>query len=238
MAQQNDLSPLVFIRRALAVIFLPLLACIALAALVFSVAYLGQKTGLLYMRTESLGFSLIPFGLAVLAALAVNWIISKKAAMRVLSVAAIVIFAFIGTAAVFETINTKPIAAAAKTFKEIPNMTRERGNNGDKFSPAPSGFLPCIDFMGEGCPNITRTWLAPADRDLTMDDLQKSIDDSGWTDVKIRQDLCHIKERNNGSIPDCTADGMVGAYKATVRILKISDHWEQRMYLRLPTNVR
>lgn len=238
MATQNDLSPLVFIRRALAVLFLPFLACILLAVLVFSVADLGLKTGLLYMRTESLGFSLIPFALAVLAALAVKWIVSKKAAMRVLSIAVIVVFAFIGTAAVFENNKTKPIVSAASTFKELPGLTREIGTNGDKFSAASSGFLPCIDFMGFGCPNITRTWLAAPERNLTVADLQKTLGDSGWKDVKIQQNDCNMSEVDYNSYPGCSAEGMVGAYKATVRIVKISDHWELRMYLRLPTNAR
>jgi hypothetical protein len=40
------------------------------------------------------------------------------------------------------------------------------------------------------------------------------------------------------SKPTCSAEGMVGDYKATVRIVNVYDHWELRMYLRLPANVR
>jgi hypothetical protein len=90
--------------------------------------------------------------------------------------------------------------------------------------------------MGEGCPNIMRTWDAAPDRELTVADLQKIIADSGWKDVKIKENDCSISEKNN-DYPHCIAEGMVGNYKATVRIYKIHV-WELEMYLRLPTNAR
>jgi hypothetical protein len=227
----------VYLQRTLAIVFLPITATILVSVIIALVATLGQRTGLIYMRTESLFLGFIPFTVAVTIALIVQWTVSKKAALRVFYIALIGLLALVGTAAVFETINTKPIASAASEFRELPGLTREFGNNGDKFSPAPSGFIPCIDIMGEGCPNIARTWVAAPDRDLTVGDLRKVLDDSGWTDVKIREDTCDLRDRQNGSYPDCIAEGMVGDYKATVRIVKIQT-WELRMYLRLPTNVR
>lgn len=225
----------VYLQRTLAILFLPLTAAILISVVIGVVATLGQRAGLIYMGTEALFLGLIPFTVAATIALVIKWTVSKKAALRVFYIALTGLMVFVGTAAVFETINTKPIASAASEFRELPGLTRELGNNGDKFSPAP-GFIPCIDIMGEGCPNITRTWLAAPGQELTVQDLQKVLDDSGWKGVKIKADDCDMTD--DAYYPGCTAEGMVGDYKVTVRIVKISDHWELRMYLRLPTNVR
>lgn len=208
---------------------------VAVVTVIGFIADWGLRNDFFYMRLESLLLATLPFMGAVLAAVLVKIMASRKAALRVFCIAVIVLFAFVGTATVVETINTKPIVSAASTFKE-PGLTREMGNNGDKFSPA-EGFIPCIDIMGEGCPNITRTWIAAPDRELDVQDLQKVLDDSGWSDVKISNShYCDMSDE--GRDPYCEAEGMVGQYKATVSIIKIVDHWEIRMYLRLPTNAR
>jgi hypothetical protein len=232
-----NLSGVKFLLRILAFVVLPLLTTIVITMATSAIGIWGQSIGLFYMRSEAILFTFIPLLVAISIALILKWTKSKKAALRLFSIAVIGFLAIVGTAAVFETTNTKPIVSVASTFKELPGLDRQIGTNGDKFSPAPSGFMPCIDIMGEGCPNITRTWVAPLERNLTVADLQKVLDDSGWKDVKIQQDLCDMTDRQNGSYPGCTAEGMVGDYKATVRIVKIQ-HWELRMYLRLPTNVR
>lgn len=226
-----------YLLRALAVLFLPLIATIVVIVIIVFIGSWGLSSGLFYMRSEAIFLGALPFMGAVLAAVLVKIMGSKKKALRVFYIAVIAFFAFVGTATVVETINTKPIVAAASTFKELPGLTREMGNNGDKFSPA-EGFIPCIDIMGEGCPNISRTWIAAPERELTVDDLQKVLDGSGWKDVKIQKDSCDMEDREYNNYPGCTAEGMVWGYKATVRIVKIVDHWELRMYLRLPTNVR
>lgn len=233
----SSLNGITLLLRILAVIFLPITAAILVAVAMSFVGNWGQSNGLFYMRTESFVFGCIPFMIAILSALIARWTGSKKKAFRIFYIAVIGIFAFVGTATVFETIHTKPIVSAASTFKELPGLTREMKNNGDKFSPAPSGFVPCIDVMAEGCPSISRTWIANSGQELTISDLKKVLDDSGWTDVKIQNDKCDMTDHGNGIPPGCTAEGMVGDYKATVRLVKIQD-WELRMYLRLPTNVR
>lgn len=231
-----NLSGIKFLLRILAFVFLPILTTIAITMAASAIGVWGQSIGLFYMRGEAIFFSFVPLLVVLSIALVLKWTKSTKAALRLFGIAVIGFFALVGTAAVFETTNTKPIVSAASTFKELPGLTREMENNGDKFSPAPSGFIPCIDIMGEGCPNVTRTWLANSGQELTVADLEKVLSDSGWADVKIQKDKCDMSATT--SYPGCTAEGMVGNYKATVRILKSSDHWELRMYLRLPTNIR
>lgn len=233
-----NLSGIKFLLRILAFVVLPILTTIAITMAASAIGVWGQSIGLFYMRGEAIFFSFVPLLVVLSIALILKWTKSTKTALRLSGVAVIGFIALVGTAAAFETTNTKPIAAAASTFKELPGLIREMENNGDKFSPAPSGFIPCVDIMGEGCPNVTRTWKATNGQALTTGDLQKVLDDSGWQDVKILSDKCDMTERQNGSGPDCSAEGIVGDYKATVRILKSSDHWELRMYLRLPTNIR
>lgn len=236
--KKEELSPpTLYFLRALAVLFLSLIATVVVIVIMGLIGDLGFISGLFYMRSEAALLGALPFMGAVLAAVIVKIMGSKKAALRVFYTALIAFFAFVGITTVFETLNTKPIVAAASTFKELPGLTREMENNGDKFSPAPSGFIPCIDIMGEGCPNITRTWLAAPDRELTVADLQKVLDNSGWKDVKIKTNECDTYGLKNESYHYCVAEGMVGDYKATVRIDKINV-WELEMYLRLPTNVR
>lgn len=231
-----NLSGVKFLLRIISFVVLPLLTTIAITMAAFAIGIWGQSIGIFYMRGEAIFFGFVPLLVVISIALILKWTVSTKAALRLFSIAFIGFLAFVGTAAVFETTNTKPIVSVASTFRELPGLTREMENNGDKFSPAPSGFIPCIDIMGEGCPNVTRTWLASPERELSVGDLQKVLDDSGWMDVKIQKDKCDMAE--TADYPGCTAEGMVGDYKATVRIVKVSDRWELRMYLRLPTNVR
>lgn len=227
-----------YLLRVLAVLFLPLTVTLAFSTVVALIQIWGQNTGILYMRLEPLLFAFIPLLILLTVALILKWTRSTKAALRLFAIGSVLFFTFVGTAGLFETIKTKPIVAAASTFRELPGLTREIGTNGDKFSPATSGFVPCIDFIGFGCPNITRTW--DSERELTLDDLQKILDDSGWKDVKIQHDQCHMVDLSyKDLLPECRAEGLVGDYKATVSIRKTYDgHWELNMYLRLPTNAR
>lgn len=235
--EDGDLPGRTVFLRFVALIFLPIFVSILFATIVVLIGSIGLSADLFYMRGESVLLSLLPLSVAVLVALIVKWTISKKIALVILCITVVGAFVFIGTVAVSETRNTKPMVTAANSFKELPGLTREVKTNGDKFSPAPSGFIPCIDFMSESCPNITRTWDAAPDRELTVADLQKVLDDSGWKDVKIQNDECDMAGHGNGFYPKCIAGGMVGSYKATVRIDKIQ-HWELEMHLRLPTSAR
>ncbi|HSN37187.1 MAG TPA: hypothetical protein VLT34_12630 [Arthrobacter sp.] len=222
--------------RALAVLTLPIAVIAAVAAVSAFAFSWGLDRDLFYMRTEATLISFIPLFFVVIISLFLRWFGSRKVAFRLMGFSLAALVLFVGTAATFETINTRPIVAAASTFEVPAGLIRQLGTNGDGFSAAP-GFVPCVDIMGQGCPNVRRTWDAPADKELTAAYLQDVLEDSGWTKVKIQPGECDLRDSENGRYPSCLAEGPLGSYKATVQMVKINN-WELRMYLRPAGNVR
>ena len=237
MALFKSLPPWALITlRVLAVLTLPVAAVVAVATVSAFAYSWGLEHETFYMRTESTLITFIPLFIVVTVSLFVRWFGSRKVAFRLLVFSLASLVLFVGTAAVFETINTRPIVAAASTFKEPPDLTRQLGTNGDSFSAAP-GFVPCVNFMGEGCPHVKRTWDAPPDYEFTDAGLQDVLDASGWSTVRIQPGDCDLRDSGNGASPSCAAEGLVDGYKATVRIVKINN-WELRLYLRPVGNIR
>ena len=237
MAFSRSLPPWALITlRVLAVLTLPLAAVMAVATVSAFVYSWGLEHESFYMRTESTLITLIPLFIVVTVSLFVRWFGPRKVPFRLLGFSLASLVLFVGTTAIFETMNTRPIVAAASTFKEPPGLTLQRGSNGDSFSAAP-GFVPCVNFMGEGCPHIKRSWDAPPDNEFTAAGLQDVLDASGWSTVRIQPADCDLRDRGNGASPSCAAEGLVDGYKATVRIVKL-DNWELRIYLRPVNNIR
>lgn len=218
--------------RVLIFILTPVLLLMLLALVGSSIEALSEKTGAVYMRAEPLLFAYIPLVIVSWIVLANRWSGAKKLARKITVISTVVVVGFLGLTTTLETINTKPIADAAESFKVPSEYQRITSGNSDKFSPAPSGIIPCVDFMGEGCPNISRTWRVPEDNIPSDVQMKNILDDSGWMNVKKIADNPYAGK----SMYLYEAEGMVNGYKATVSIVELYDHrYELRMYLR-PAN--
>lgn len=220
--------------HTIAAIVIPVIVFIIVILIISTVAVIGESQGLLYMRTEAMTFAFMPFCAGVMVTLLAYWSEKKRRAFKILGITVAATVIFIGVAGTLETIKTKPIVAAAASFKEPTGMVKEVSKEENKISAATSGFLMCIEDREDGCPHIVRTWNAAPGQELTRDDLQKALDNSGWAEVKIQEEDCDLFEKENGSYPDCVAEGMVGDYETTVGITKTSDQWELRLYVREP----
>lgn len=217
--------------RVLFFIFTPIVVIVGVFIIGMGLETLSKETHLFYQRTEPMLLTIIPLILVFWIALVNSWSGKKVLARKIVGISLAIVIAFLGLTTTLETVNTKPIVAAAESFKVPSEYQRITSGNSDKFAPAPSGIVPCVDFMGEGCPHISRTWRLP--ENIPSDaQIQRILDESGWVNVKKIPDSPFAGK----SSYLYEAEGMVNGYKATVSIVELYDHrYEMRMYLR-PAN--
>jgi hypothetical protein len=88
-----------------------------------------------------------------------------------------------------------------------------------------TAFLPCMAVTAP-CPSIHRQWSAPEGLEVTREDLEKIISDSGWQDkLVIDEEHCRLTYTNSNVI-GCYAKGVLGDFDSQLRISQTSgDVW-------------
>lgn len=173
--------------------------------------------------------------IAAVAILCATWAKAKTVAKRIAVWTLIGAGLFVGISGAVETAEGERLAAVADSFVPPAGLEREYEMNADEFMVSPA-FVPCFDLMGEGCPHINRTWTADS---LDRKDLEKSLSESGWSNVRIDENDCDLTDGDFKASSRCDAYGMVGEYKTDVSIMEITEgKWQMRIYLRSPENVR
>lgn len=226
--EEEPPSVLRIVLRLIGCLFLPFLVLIVFSIIGSGLEELSRNTNVFYMRVEPMLFAIMPLTIALWIALAHKWSNRKATAKKITIISLISVVAFLGLTTALETVNTKPIVAAAASFKVPSGYVPVTIGNADKFTPAPSSIVPCIDFMGEGCPNISKTWDIPTETVPTDKEMQRILDTSGWQTVKKIPDNPFAGK----SVYPYEAEGTVNGYKATVTVVELNDTYQLRMYLR------
>lgn len=235
----KPVSGWIVLLRVLLFLFTPAIILTIFIFMGLGIEQISKTTHAIYQRTEPSLMVVIPLTICLWLSLMRRWFDRKRLARNIAIVSCMAAVAFLALTTTLETINTKPIVAAADSFKVPSNYQRVLEDNSDKFSPATSGLAPCIDIMGEGCPHIVRTWQFTSSTPPTENDLQNIVDSNGWTNVKIKHGDLFSASANKPH--DAVAEGMVGEYKASVRLIEDTyshDQFNVIMYLRPPNGPR
>lgn len=214
--------------RIMLFILTPVVLLVLLAFIGSSIEAISEKTGAVYMRAEPILFIYIPLVVVAWIVLANRWSGAKKLAREIAVISTVITVGFLGFTTTLETINTKPIAYTADSFKVPSGYERIYEGNENQLNPAPSGIIPCIDIMGNGCPHVNRAWLIPQNEVLTDKQINKILQDSGWTDVKPLP----ADPTAGASKIIYEANGNVNGYKASVSIVELYNGNALRIYLR------
>lgn len=223
---------MIYTLRTLGAIALPFAVLFAAACIFFGAASIASKIGW-FLDGEAVFFGIFPLIIVFWIALGLRWLDKKQAAKKLVGISLILFTLVFAASSVVSTIKTKPILTIAESFAVPDDMMRKMTDNADSFSPA-LGLFPCVDLQATGCPQVKRGWVADEGKELSRADLEKIIEDSGWSDVRIQEDDCNLTNDKGGRYISCYAEGIVDDYKATVGITKVSDQWELRLYVREP----
>lgn len=95
-----------------------------------------------------------------------------------------------------------------------------------------TAFLPCLAVTAP-CPSLHRQWSGREGQDMTREDLERIIRDSGWQgQLVINEENCELQYTNSSEIT-CEADGKLKDFDAELRLSQIrGDPWRLFFMLR------
>ena len=95
-----------------------------------------------------------------------------------------------------------------------------------------TAFLPCLAVTAP-CPSLHRQWSGREGQDMTREDLERIIRDSGWqAQLVINEENCELQYTNSSEIT-CEANGKLKDFDAELRLSQIrGDPWRLFFMLR------
>jgi hypothetical protein len=166
-----------------------------------------------------------------IVALVLNSLKKGRTAVILSSATVLLITAFVVASGFLEAARTNQMLHAADDLA-VPEgfkLGNVQGRTGRIVQA--TAFLPCLAVTAP-CPSLHRQWSGPEGQDMTREDLERIIRDSGWQGkLVINEENCELQYTNSSWIT-CEARGKLQDFDAQLRLDQIrGDVW--RLFLML-----
>lgn len=157
----------------------------------------------------------------------------RRIAVILSSATVLLITAFVIASGFLEAARTNEMLSAADDFA-VPEgfkIGSVEGRTSERIVQA-TAFLPCLAVTAP-CPSLHRQWSGREGQDMTREDLERIIRDSGWQGkLVINEENCELQHTNSSEIT-CEADGKLKDFDAELRLSQIrGDPWRLFFMLR------
>ena len=157
-------------------------------------------------------------------ALVLNSLKKRRLALILSSATVLLITAFVVASGFLEAARTNEMLRAADDLAVPQGFKLGSGNRQERIVQA-TAFLPC-GAVTAPCPSLHRQWEGPEGQNMTREDLERIIRDSGWQGkLVINEENCDLQYTNSSWIT-CEASGKLKDFDAEMWLSQISgDAW-------------
>ncbi|MBT2519821.1 hypothetical protein [Arthrobacter sp. ISL-28] len=165
-------------------------------------------------------------------ALVVNSLKKRRLALILSSATVLLITAFVVASGFLEAARTNEMLRAADdvAVPEGFKLGTLQGRTAERIVQA-TAFLPC-GAVTAPCPSLHRQWSGPEGQNMTREDLEQILRDSGWQGkLVINEENCELQYTNSSEI-SCEARGKIDDFDAQVRLSQSrGDAWRLSLML-------
>lgn len=164
-------------------------------------------------------------------ALVLNSLKKRRIALILSSATVLLLTAFVVASGFLEAARTNEMLRAADDLAVPEGFKLGNVQGRTERIVQATAFLPC-GAVTAPCPSLHRQWSGREGQDMTREDLERIIRDSGWQGkLLINEENCELQYTNSSWIT-CEAGGKLQDFDAQLRLDQIrGDAW--RLYLTL-----